>query len=66
MLYTMLKDSNRHNPSQIEISEDVLKHMMGFIRDGILWKINAVRHIQTADKDIAEGLYVYAVDRLCC
>jgi len=58
----MLKDSNRNKPSEIEISEDVLKQMMGFIRDGILRKINAVRHMQTADKDIAAGLYVYAVE----
>lgn len=62
MFYTMLKDSNRHKPSQIEISEDVRKQMMGFIRDGILRKINAVRYMQTADKDIAAGLYVYAVE----
>jgi hypothetical protein len=60
--YTMLKDSNGLKPSQIEISEDVWKQMMGFIRDGILRKINVVRHMQTADKDIAAGLYVYAVE----
>jgi hypothetical protein len=32
------------------------------IRDGILRKINAVRFMQTIDKDIAGGLYVYAVE----
>jgi hypothetical protein len=32
------------------------------IRDGILRKINAVKHIQAVDKDIAAGLYVYAVE----
>lgn len=58
----MLKDSNQHKPSHIEISEDVRKQMMGFIRDGILRKINAARHMQTTDKDIAAGLYVYAVE----
>jgi hypothetical protein len=58
----MLKDSNRHKPSQIEISEDVWKQMMGFIKDGILRKINAVKRTQTTDKDIAAGLYVYAVE----
>src|ERR687898_3446167 len=58
----MLKDSNGHKPSAIELSEDVWKQMMKFIRDGILRKIDAVRHMQTADKDIAAGLYVYAVE----
>src|ERR671911_2822053 len=62
MFYTMLKDSNRRKPSQIEISEDVRKQMMEFVRDGILRKINAVRHMQTIDKEIAAGLYVYAVE----
>jgi AbiV family abortive infection protein len=58
----MLKDSNGHKPSAIELSEDVWKQMMKFIRDGILRKIDAVRHMQTADEDIAGGLYVYAVE----
>ena len=54
----MLKDSATiwYKPSHIEISEDVRKQMMEFIRDGILRKINAVRHMQTFDKDIAAGL----------
>ena len=61
----MLKDSKKHKkhkPSHIEISETVRKQMMEFIKDGILRKINAVKHLQTADKDIAAGLYVYAVE----
>ena len=59
---SMLKDSKRHKPCQIEISEDIWKQMKQHIRDGILRKINAVRYMQTFDKDIAAGLYVYAVE----
>lgn len=45
-----------------EIPEDLCNEMMRHIRDGILRKINAVRHLQTIDKEIAAGLYVYAVE----
>jgi hypothetical protein len=58
----MLKDFKGHKPSHIEISEAQCKQMMEFIRDGILLKINAVRSMQTIDKDIAAGIYVYAVE----
>ena len=52
----------RYKPSEIEISEDVCKQMMEHIQDGILRKLRAVRYMQTFDKDIAAGLYVYAVE----
>jgi hypothetical protein len=52
----------RDRPPDIELSEDVRKQMMESIRDGILRKIDAVRHMQTADIDIAAGIYVYAVE----
>jgi hypothetical protein len=58
----MLKDSKGHKLPDIEISEDQCRQMMEFIRDGILRKINAVRSMQTIEKDIAAGLYVYAVE----
>jgi hypothetical protein len=61
----MLKDSKGHNFSDIELSEDVRKQMMEFIRDGILRKIDAVRHMQTAEIDIAAGIYVYATYYQC-
>ena len=45
-----------------EIPENLCKEMMRHIRDGIHRKIRAVRDIQTIDKEIAAGLYVYAVE----
>jgi hypothetical protein len=58
----MLKDSKGHKPSHIDISEEQWNQMKQHILDGILRKIKAVRKIQTIDKDIAAGLYVYAVE----
>jgi hypothetical protein len=58
----MLKDSKGHKPSHIDISEDQWNQMKQHIRDGILRKINAVSKIQKIDKDMAAGLYVYAVE----
>jgi hypothetical protein len=64
----MLKDSKGHKPSHIDISEDQWNQMKQHIRDGILRKINAVSKIQKIDKDMAAGLYVYAVEEFgnCC
>jgi hypothetical protein len=49
-------------PPNAEIPEDLCKEMMRHIRNGILRKIDAVRHMQTFDEEIAAGLYVYAVE----
>ena len=48
--------------SVIIYSENQWNEMKQNIRDGILRKINAVRLMQTINKDIAGGLYVYAIE----
>jgi hypothetical protein len=58
----MLKDAKGNKPLHIDISEDQWKEMMQNIRDGILRKLNAARNMETIDKEIAAGLYVYAVE----
>jgi hypothetical protein len=58
----MLMDANQKKPAHIDISDDQWIQMKQNIRDGILRKIKAVRHMQTIDIDIAAGLYVYAVE----
>lgn len=58
----MLKDSKGNRPPDIDISEDQWKEMMRHIKDGIFRKLNAVRNMQAIDRDIAAGLYVYAVE----
>jgi hypothetical protein len=58
----MLKDSKGNKPSLIDISESQFKEMIQYIKDGIFRKLNAVRNMQKIDRDIAGGLYVYAVE----
>jgi hypothetical protein len=58
----MLKDARGNKPLHIDISEDQWKEMMQNIRDGILRKLNAARNMETIDKEIAAGLYVYSVE----
>ena len=58
----MLKDPKGKKPYDIDIPEDQWMEMIRNIRDGIFRKIKAVRIMQATDKDIAAGLYVYAVE----
>jgi hypothetical protein len=58
----MLKDSKGKKPPVIDISEDQWRQMLQIVRDGIFRKLNAVRNMQSIDKDIAAGIYVYAVE----
>jgi hypothetical protein len=60
----MLRDSKGKKifPKEIDISEDQWIEMMQNVRNGIFRKLNAVREMQSIDKDIAAGIYVYAVE----
>jgi hypothetical protein len=58
----MLRDSKGKKPLHINISEDLWIEMMQNVRNGIIRKLNAVREMQSIDKDIAAGIYVYAVE----
>jgi hypothetical protein len=49
-------------PKKIDISENQWIEMMQHVRNGIFRKLDAVRKIQLIDKDIAAGIYVYAVE----
>jgi hypothetical protein len=58
----MLRDSKGKKPLHIDISEDLWIEMMQNVRNGILQKLNAVKKMKSIDKDIAAGIYVYAVE----
>ena len=58
----MLRDSKGNKPRHVDISEDQWTEMMQNVRNGIIRKLNAVRKMQSIDKDITAGIYVYAVE----
>jgi hypothetical protein len=58
----MLRDSKGKKPNNIDISEDVWIKMMQHVRNGIFQKLNAVIKMNSIDKDIAAGTYIYAVE----
>jgi hypothetical protein len=58
----MLRDSKGNKPRHVDIFEDQWIEMMQNVRNGIFRKLNAVRKMQSIDKDIAAGIYVYAVE----
>jgi hypothetical protein len=58
----MLRDSKGKKPNNIDISEDVWIKMMQHVRNGIFQKLNAVIKMNSIDKDIAAGIYIYAVE----
>lgn len=58
----MLRDSKGKKPLHIDISEDLWIEMMQNVQNDILQKLNAVKKMKSIDKDIAAGIYVYAVE----
>jgi hypothetical protein len=58
----MLRDSKGKRPLDIEVPEDQWIEMMQHIRNGIFKKLKSVRVMQSIDKNIAAGIYVYAVE----
>jgi hypothetical protein len=52
----------RPKPLHIDISEDLWTEMKQDVRNGIFRKLNAVGEMQLIEKDIAAGIYVYAVE----
>lgn len=45
----------------IDISEQLWEEMTRKVRDGIFYKLKVARNVVAIDKDIAAGVYVYAV-----
>jgi hypothetical protein len=60
--YSLLTDSKGNKPLHLDISEDQWIEMVQNVRNGIFRKLNAVRKMLSIDKDIAAGIYVYAVE----
>jgi hypothetical protein len=46
----------------IDISEQLWEEMTRKVRDGIFYKLKVARNVVAIDKDIAAGVYVYAVE----
>jgi hypothetical protein len=56
--YNMLKSKPQH----VDISEHQWQEMMQNLRDGIYPKLKSAKQITAYDKELAAGLYVYAVE----
>lgn len=52
----------KSKPQHVDISEHQWKGMMQNVRDGIYRKLKAAKQITAYDKELAAGLYVYAVE----
>jgi hypothetical protein len=52
----------KNKPPHIDIPEELWKEMMQNVRDGIFRKLKAARGSIAIDKDVAAGVYVYAVE----
>jgi hypothetical protein len=52
----------KSKPQHVDISEHQRQEMMQNVRDGIYRKLKSAKQITAYDKELAAGLYVYAVE----
>lgn len=60
----MLRDQNGSKPNEIEVSEEIWTEAKNQVLQGIVKKIDAAKRLIETDKEIAAGIYIYAVEEL--
>ena len=58
----MLKDEKGRKPHEIEITHEKWNETKRIIREGIKKKLDAAKKLIETDREVAAGLYIYAIE----
>ena len=53
-----------HKPKELKVTEQEWKKLREVIRDGIKQKLSAAKYVTYHSKEVAAGIYVYAIEEL--